>query len=99
MEVRASATELSVSGFVMGSFSFGTGLASAGLRDIASITLDESLRWARRFGGPDHDPASGLVTSPTDFVMVGTFLATADLGMSLTSAGSNDLYISRLLVQ
>ncbi len=75
-------------------------LSSVGLDDIFVTKSDSagSLLWARRFGGTGADRGLGIrVTATGTVVLTGSFSGTAGFdAISLTSAGSTDIFVTRL---
>lgn len=99
-----------VTGFFLGSTTFGSGeanettLASTANSDIflARYNADGTLAWAESAGSLDVDQAMDVAVFPDgSSVVVGTFLDTAVFGAgganetTLTSGGSNDLFVAR----
>ncbi len=79
-------------------------LTSTGANDIFISKLDASgnFVWAKNMGGTSNDIGFSIAVDPTgDIYSTGTFGGSADLdpgaaSFSLTSNGSNDIYISKL---
>jgi len=95
-----------VSGYFKATANFGGGnitVAGSGDRtDAFTVALDANgnYRWARSFGGTDHDQALGVTANATGEVAVtgymrGTVANFAADGSSTTSAGGNDVFVIR----
>lgn len=77
---------------------------SAGKRDIFVSKLDSAgnFLWARGMGGPEHEAPFDVVVAETGEVLTaGNFRDTTDFDpgpavFSLTSAGSTDIFVSKL---
>ncbi|MBI2394510.1 MAG: SUMF1/EgtB/PvdO family nonheme iron enzyme [Deltaproteobacteria bacterium] len=93
-----------VSGSVGSTINFGTtsttNLASAGGYDIfvASLSSSGEHRWSKRFGSTGSDVGYGVAVSTAGVLaLTGAFEGSVDFGGgTLTSAGSNDVFLSSL---
>lgn len=90
-----------VAGRLVGPTRVGDGMiAGGGGTDafVASLRSDNSIRWARSFGGSGTDVATGVAADPGgSVVVVGTFSGTVDFGRgAVTSMGDTDVFIVSL---
>jgi hypothetical protein len=91
-----------VTGFITGTSTFGPNISvpSAGGRDVFVTKLDSSgnFLWAKTFGGPGTDLADSIAVGASGNVFVtGSFQQTANFGgVSLTSAGGDDVFVMKL---
>ena len=103
--VRATAADAAgnvyLVGTLRGTVSFsGISLSSAGSSDgyVAKWSrASNTFVWARRLGGTDDDEATALALSGNSVYVTGHFGLTAVFdGISLTSAGSSDVFVAKL---
>ncbi|UCE07052.1 MAG: T9SS type A sorting domain-containing protein, partial [bacterium] len=90
-----------ITGRFSGSATFGsTTLTSAGENDIFVAKYDGSGNelWAKQAGGPDNDYSYGVTGDlAAKIILTGNFSGSATFdGISLTSAGGNDVFIAKL---
>lgn len=90
-----------ISGSFQGTVSIAsTTLTSAGASDgfVAKISNSGAWIWAKRIGGTSNDWAPGVDTDSTGNIYIsGGFQSSMTVGSTtLTSAGSNDLFIAKL---
>lgn len=105
IDINGMATDnngnLFISGSMSNTVSLGsTTLTSAGGSDgfVAKLSSSGAWIWAKSVGGSGSDWASGVDTdSAGNVFMSGGFQSSMTIGLTvLTSAGSNDLYITKL---
>jgi len=103
--VRATAADAAgnvyLVGALRGTVSFsGISLSSAGSSDgyVAKWSrASNTFAWARRLGGTGDDEATALAVSGNSVYVTGYFGLTAAFdGISLTSAGSGDVFVAKL---
>ena len=103
--VTDSAGNVYTTGSFTGTVDFNPGaatllLTSAGLEDIFVTKSDSAggFIWARRFGGAGADRGLGIGVTPTgSAVLTGSFSGIAGFdAISLASAGSTDVFVTRL---
>ncbi len=90
-----------VTGSLEGSASFsGNPVTSAGGRDVfvAKYSAGAALVWAQSAGGSGNDAGVGLaIGASNQLALTGYFVGDATFGTAtLTSAGSNDVFVARL---
>ncbi|MBF9219580.1 T9SS type A sorting domain-containing protein [Hymenobacter ruricola] len=107
-EVAAMAvngSSIYLTGYFISSASFGsTQLMSAGLQEVFVAKLVDAgssaaFAWAQRAGGIDIDVSNAIAVKGRDLLIAGTFSSTAAFAGpgSLTSTGSNDVFVAKLL--
>lgn len=94
-----SAENVYIAGHFQGTLNWGaTSLTSAGGYDIFLAKLDKNLNlmWAKRFGDASNQYVSTMaLDSLGNSVIVGRFAGTVTFGGTLTSAGSDDIYVAK----
>ena len=102
---RAVAANTQGDVFIVGQFSgsvsfSGTTLTSAGNTDgfVARWNpSSNSFSWAQRVGSTGYDAIMGVAVNGTDVIVAGSFNNTIAVGsITLTSAGSADIFVSKL---
>lgn len=95
------AGQVAVTGGFKGAIKFGaTTLTSAGGEDVFAAMLDASGTpiWAKKFGDAANQRARSVAaTAQGDIILAGGFFGTVDFGGGLlTSAGSQDIFLTKL---
>lgn len=99
--VTDSSGNVIVAGSFWGSADFGGGvLQNAGLSDVFLLALDPDGNhlWSQRFGDADIQTAHSITrTADGDILLCGAFGGAIDLGGgAITSAGKQDVFVTRL---
>ena len=102
--VAVAGANVYVTGDFTGTVAFGAqSLTTAGYRDAFVTKLADggstgTFVWAKAAGGTDDDLALGVATAGNSVYVAGSFSGAASFGTNaLTSAGSTDIFVTRLI--